>query len=151
APIEHIPDLPVNCKCEPVRGSCGSSASGPSGCDATQREYDYNCVPQGCNGADADFYCKSDSTCCVSEPQGCGSMSCPAGSGCTGLAGDAIVTASGGHDCYLGYRLENGVCGSEGAGGSGSNKYQCKACSDLDSSGCGGLDLHCPLPACTGP
>jgi len=76
APVDHVPDLSLNCVCPTAPGACGGASAGySSGCAANEREIDYNCTPQGCNGSSAPFYCKPDSTCCEQYyVQGCGTM-----------------------------------------------------------------------------
>jgi hypothetical protein len=124
APVNAIPNIPTNCSCQRSKGSCGSAVSR---CGPNQREYDFNCIPQGCNGAVAPPPCEIDPTCCTTySAQGCGTIPCPAG-GCA-LAPTSPPPAA--NNCYFGQSIMATQCATLPI-----------SCSPNPS---------CPLPACLG-
>ena len=68
-----IPNITSSCTCNPIKGACGTTGGGTGSCGPSQREWDYNCNPIGCNGAASGSYCLDDTSCCTTySPQGCG-------------------------------------------------------------------------------
>ena len=122
-----IPNIgPTNCVCTPSAGNCGSISGIGGLCGSDQREWDFNCNPQGCNGAAGDSYCVNDLSCCNTySPQGCGTFPCPA-TGCSG----ASTTPPATNNCYFGQVIMATQCSSL--------PVQCNP------------DPLCPLPACLG-
>ena len=95
APLADIPAINTNCTCTLTKGSCGSTTSA---CGSAEREWDYNCNPQGCNKATGASTCIYDTSCCTTYfPQFCGTVPCPAG-GCA----TAPTTPPVANNCYYG-------------------------------------------------
>jgi hypothetical protein len=107
APVNSVPDVPLNCKCTYVSGNCGGPGIGGAGaCGANQREYDLNCgtSPQDCSGQPPST-CQFDTTCCtVYSAQGCGTVPIPPG----GLPPGNSPPTPG--NCYYGQRIYTTQC-----------------------------------------
>ncbi len=101
APVNSVPPINVTCRCPVSKGSCGGSNNGGTGsCATNQREYDYNCDPPGCNGAQQNFYCQDDD-------QDCCSAWVPAGCGLTPIGQVPPPT-----DCNYGFEKQAHQCGN---------------------------------------
>lgn len=137
APVGSVPHIPLNnCVCNPSAGSCGSGQAG-SPCGPGYREHNYNCNPQGCNGA-GDSYCVLDNSCCIAQNEGCGNYTCPQ----TGCPSDATTPPQGANsnNCYFGYEIQGQTCGAN-------TSIQCVYNPDAS---CTQGPPCCPLPACIG-
>ena len=131
APINDIPNIPINCNCTTTAGSCGSSTSR---CAANQREYDHLCNPQGCDGAPASS-CQSDTTCCTAwGSTGCGTIP---------LGQPATPT-----NCNYGYEIQSHQCGAN-------NTVQCVPNGTCPLPACQGIlspgALYCATHSTTAP
>ncbi|MDE2027122.1 MAG: hypothetical protein KGK03_00765 [Candidatus Omnitrophica bacterium] len=171
APVNNVPDIPLNCHCTSEAGSCGTNQNG-SLCAANQREYHFNCNLPGCNGSAGAETCVLDESCCnTPQPLGCGSaplpnqghaFTCP--SLPAGISGPCYCPAGSGpaahsycpttSDPNSIYNNPNTTCCPPQATGTTSSCYYGQqiygyACGSNSSQFCI-LDGSCPLPKCTG-
>ncbi len=121
-----IPYIPANCVCTPKTIKCNGSPT--SFCGPTQDEVDYNCTPQGCNGAAGNSYCVEDPSCCTGwTPVGCGTI--PLGQPPTN------------NNCNYGYQRQMQECGNNGT-------YQCVQSSSCPMPACLGIIAQANTEAC---
>ena len=145
APVSDVPDISINCVCPVSKGNCGSSDAG-SRCGENQREWDYNCTPQGCNGAAGDSYCLDDLNCCTGwvdlckTPPCCGTVPCP-GTGCSGAPTSPPPAP---RNCYFGQKIQGQQCGSD-------TSIRCAPESPKCDPGCQGIIIPGNLPCPNNP
>ncbi len=107
APVNVIPNITTNCTCTDSDGGCGSATS-PQ-CPANERIWNHNCIPvdSQCDGQPT-FHCQPDDSCCTTYiPQGCGTVPCPADTGCSGAPTSPPAAAN---NCYYGQRISATQC-----------------------------------------
>lgn len=139
APVNAIPNIPIDCKyISTTDEGCGGLPG--SSCEAGYRQSTENWSPQGCNGA-AISICTPDCNCCGLIKVGCGTYPLPTAGRVPSGPPTPIPD-----NCYYGQNLEISPCDST---------TSCPTCTGGVTTGCIPpptcvTDTSCPMPKCQG-